>query len=45
LVDGLGRVHGLYVIENLRVSSSAFLGSGVPRVLSFTLGLTEYERG
>lgn len=44
LVDGLGRVHGKFVITSLKMTSSSFVTNNIPRVILFRVSLTEYER-
>jgi len=39
LVDGTGRVHGTYVLENISERESNFVVGGVPRKSDFTIEL------
>ena len=42
LVDGTGKVWGLYVILDVAEDQSVFLDDGRPRKIDFTLKLSEY---
>lgn len=42
LLDGTGRVYGLWCIERVRESKSAFLGDGAPRKIEFSVELKKY---
>lgn len=43
LVDGRGQVHGKFVVESLKKTSTAFIGQGIPRVVTFDMSIKEYE--
>lgn len=43
LVDGLGRVHGRFVIEKIDEQQDAFMRSGVPRKQQFSLSLRRFD--
>lgn len=42
LVDGLGVVHGYWVITSIEERHSTISAQGVPRKINFTLGITCY---
>lgn len=43
LVDGLGVVHGYWVITNIEERQSVIGSQGIPRKINFTLGITYYD--
>ena len=42
LVDGTGRIWGLWVINRIDETQTLFSGNGVPQKIAFTLQLTQY---
>lgn len=45
LVDGLGNVHGRWVVERIEERQTVFAARGVPRRQDFTLTLRKYDAG
>lgn len=45
LIEGTGRIYGLYVIESLRETRSLFFQDGAARRIEFTLSLTRIDEG
>ena len=45
LVDGMGRVHGNWVIENIADTGSRHFKDGMPRMLTFDVALKKYDTG
>ena len=45
LIDGMGRVHGNWVIDSLTDTGSVHLCNGMPRLSSFDLTLKKYDDG
>jgi phage protein U len=45
LVDGTGRVHGLWVIEQLEETGKNHFKDGYPKLISFSLTLKKYGDG
>lgn len=45
LVDGTGRVHGLWVIESVEDTGTKHFKDGYPRASTFTVGLKKYGDG
>lgn len=45
MVDGVGRVHGNWVIESLTETGTAHFKDGYPRMVTFDLGLKKYDDG
>lgn len=45
LVDGLGNVHGRWVIERVEETQDRFFTAGVPRRQRFSLQLRKYDNG
>lgn len=45
LVDGLGRVHGNWVIESITDTGTKHFKDGYPRMVTFELGLKKYDDG
>lgn len=45
LIDGRGRVHGLWVIEEISETQTVFAAQGAPRKQEFDIRLTRYDGG
>lgn len=45
LIDGTGRVHGLWAIESLTETGTLHFRDGYPRMVTFDLGLKKYGDG
>jgi phage protein U len=45
LVDGMGRVHGNWVIESLTDSGGNYFSNGSPRIVDFDLAIKKYNDG
>jgi phage protein U len=45
LIDGTGRVHGLWVIESIEDTGSNHFKDGYPRLVRFSLTLKKYSDG
>lgn len=45
LIDGMGRHHGLWIIESISEKNSEFVAMGAPLKTEFTLSLTHYDGG
>ena len=45
LVDGMGRVHGNWVIESVSDSGTAHFKDGMPRIVQFEIALKKYDDG
>lgn len=45
LVEGSGRLHGLYVIESLSETGTLFFRDGAPRRIEFSLALKRVDEG
>lgn len=45
LVDGIGFVHGRWVIEKIEETQDAFVVAGIPRKQQFTLQIKRYSDG
>lgn len=45
LVDGTGRMRGLYVIESLSETQTVFFADGAPRRIEFSLSLARIDAG
>lgn len=45
LVDGMGRVHGNWVIESVRDNGTAHFKDGMPRIAQFEIALKKYNDG
>lgn len=45
MVDGNGRMRGLYVIESLSEGQTLFFQDGTPRRIDFTLSLQRTDEG
>jgi len=45
MVDGLGRIHGQWVIERVEETQSTFAQRGVARRQAFTLQIRKYDDG
>jgi phage protein U len=43
LVDGLGNVHGLWVLVSVEERQATFAAAGVPRRQEFSLSLKKYS--
>jgi phage protein U len=42
LIDGTGRVHGLWVIESVEDTGTKHWRDGYPRMITFNVGLKQY---
>lgn len=45
LVDGMGRVHGNWVIESVNDAGTAHFKDGMPRIVQFDVSLKKYNDG
>lgn len=45
MVDGVGRVHGNWVIESMTETGTRHFKDGYPRMVTFDLGLKKYDDG
>lgn len=45
MVDGTGRIHGLWVIESVEDTGTKHFKDGYPRMVTFTVGLKKYGDG
>jgi phage protein U len=45
MVDGTGRVHGLWVIESVEDTGTRHFKDGYPRMVTFNVGLKKYDDG
>lgn len=45
LIDGTGRVHGLWVIESVEDTGTRHFKDGYPRMVTFNVGLKKYSDG
>lgn len=45
LVDGMGRVHGNWVIESITDTGTRHFKDGMPRMVTFDVGLKKYDDG
>jgi phage protein U len=45
LIDGTGRVHGLWVIESVDDTGTRHFKDGYPRMVTFAVGLKKYSDG
>lgn len=45
LIDGTGRLHGLWVIESVEDTGSLHFKDGYPRMMTFDVGLKKYGDG
>ena len=45
MIDGRGRVWGLWVVESIGEQQSVFLDTGAPKRVQFDLRLTRYDGG
>jgi phage protein U len=45
LIDGTGRLHGLWVIESVEETGSRHFKDGYPRMVTFDIGLKKYSDG
>lgn len=45
LIEGTGRIHGLFVVENLSETGTVFFSDGAPRRIEFSLGLRRVDDG
>lgn len=45
MVDGMGRVHGNWVIESVADTGTAHFRDGYPRMVTFDLALKKYDDG
>ena len=45
MVDGTGRVHGLWVIESVEDTGTKHFKDGYPRMVTFNVGLKKYGDG
>jgi len=45
MIDGTGRVHGLWVIESVDDTGTRHFKDGYPRMVTFSVGLKKYSDG
>lgn len=45
MIDGLGKVWGLWAIQTVSERQSVFMDRGAPKRIEFDLGLTRYDGG
>jgi phage protein U len=45
MIDGTGRVHGLWVIESVEDTGTRHFKDGYPRMVTFNVGLKKYSDG
>ncbi len=45
LIDGTGRIHGLWVIESVEDTGTKHFKDGYPRMVTFNIGLKKYGDG
>jgi len=45
LIDGTGRVHGVWVIESVEDTGTRHFKDGYPRMVTFNIGLKKYSDG
>ena len=43
LIDGAGRIYGMYIINSVLENGSEYFNDGTPRKINFTLKLTQVE--
>ena len=43
LIDGAGRIYGMYIINSVQENGSEYFNDGTPRKINFTLKLTQVE--
>jgi phage protein U len=45
LIDGTGRVHGMWVIESVEETGTKHFKDGYPRMVTFNIGIKKYSDG
>lgn len=45
MIDGLGKIWGLWVVETVNEKQTVFMERGAPKKIEFDLGLSRYDGG